>query len=111
MFAFDPQSSRLCLGMVENVLDCVNQSTRYSGFLEVFKPKRDRIYGYYCLPVLAGDQLVARLDLKADRKAGRLKVLSVHFEDGKNTKNAARGAVRTALERFSDALGLSPLGP
>ncbi len=74
--------------------------------LEIFKPEPDRIYGYYCLPVLAGDRLVARLDLKADRRAGRLHVLSFHAEEPHTT--ADREAVRSALDRFANALSLLP---
>ena len=69
-----------------------------------------RIYGYYCLPVLAGDRLVARFDLKADRKTGRLRVLSRSIEErsGSDTGTPTeREAARSAIEHFANALGLS----
>ncbi len=82
----------------------VNQLFAFHQVLEIFKPAPQRIYGYYCLPVLAGENLVARLDLKADRKTGRLQALSRHFEGSPSA--ADREAVSTALERYAAAVGL-----
>ena len=70
--------------------------------LEIFKPAQQRKYGYYCMSVLAGDKLVTRCDLKADRKAGRLDVLATHYE-----ARGSRAAVETALTRYASALRLT----
>ena len=50
--------------------------------LEMYVPKPKRQYGYYVLPILRGDRLIGRVDPAFDRKAGVLRVNSVHWEPG-----------------------------
>jgi uncharacterized protein YcaQ len=46
--------------------------------LEMYKPAAHRLWGYYALPILYGDRLVGKLDARADRDAGVLRVTAVH---------------------------------
>ena len=77
--------------------------------IEIYKPADRRRYGYYCLPVLAGERLIGRVDLKAQRREGRLDVLAIHFE---STSPSARDrhALDRALERFAASVALRPCG-
>jgi len=72
--------------------------------LEMYKPKEQRRWGYFALPVLHGDALVGKVDATADRDAGTLRVDAIH-EDVPFTP-AIRGAVDAELAALARWLGL-----
>jgi uncharacterized protein YcaQ len=72
--------------------------------VEIFVPPEKRRYGFYVLPFLFGENLVARVDLKADRANGRLNVVGKWYE-GRKTKSVA-GALSAELRLLADWLNL-----
>jgi uncharacterized protein YcaQ len=73
--------------------------------LEIYTPAHKRTHGYYVLPFLQGEAITARVDLKADRKAGVLRVLSAHQEPAANTATAP--ALAEQLRLMAKWLGLA----
>ena len=74
--------------------------------IEIYTPAHKRKYGYYCLPLLMGDRIAGRFDLKADRAAGVLRVEAAHAEDHADAGEVA-AAARAECERMAGWLGLT----
>ena len=71
----------------------------YSHLFEAYVPRHKRVLGYFACPVLVGDQVVAALDLKTDRMAGRLRVQQWTWV-GTGSARAHKRKVEDALHSF-----------
>jgi len=84
------------------------RTLRVFGFdyrIEIYVPEPKRRYGYFVLPLLLGDELVARFDLKADRRAGLLRVNGAYLEEGVEPARVAKAAA-AELASMAGWLGL-----
>lgn len=77
---------------------------------EVYKPEHQRKFGYYTLPILWGDRLVARFDSKLDRSTDTFVILGLWLEDQALAKDEAFAqALARGFTRFVTFLGASKL--
>jgi uncharacterized protein len=73
----------------------------FSHRLEIYTPQAKRRWGYFVLPILHGDRLIGRADLRIDRTAGRLVAPAIHREDGAPKGKTIARSIRVQLERLA----------
>ena len=95
------------LSPFDNLIIDRKRTSRMFGFdytMEIYVPAAKRRYGYYAMPVLYEDRLVARVDPAMDREAGRLSIKQVSVEPGCEDLQVAR-ATREAIGGLATFLG------
>jgi len=86
-----------------------NRTERLFGFfyrIEIFVPEPKREYGYYVFPLLEGDRLIGRIDMKADRKKGTLDVKRLWLEPRVKASAGRLEKLEAELDRLARFAGV-----
>ncbi len=105
-----PGARTTALSPFDNLLCDRARAAELLGFehrLEIYVPAAQRRWGYYVLPILHRERIVARADAALDARAGVLRVHALHREGGVRRTPALDRAVMRALERLATWRGAS----
>jgi uncharacterized protein YcaQ len=103
---FEPRTT--LLSPFDNLICDRNRTVALWSFdfkLEIYVPTTRR-WGYFVMPLLHGDRIIARFDLAADRKEGVLNVIGERWEPGWEGARQARRATIRALDELASFLGV-----
>lgn len=104
-----PTSRLRILNPFDPVIRDRSRLSRLFGFdytIEIFVPAAKRVWGYYVYPLLEGDRFVGRMEVRADRKAGRLLVDRLWVEPGVKWTDARDTKLAAELERMARFVGV-----
>lgn len=105
----EPPARLRVLSPFDPLLRDRDRAERLFGFnyrIEVFVPEPKRQYGYYVFPLLEGDRMVGRIDMKADRKAGHLVVKRLWWERGVRDSAGRLDRLEAELARLAKFTGV-----
>ena len=105
----DPPARLRVLSPFDPLIRDRNRTERLFGFyyrIEIFVPEPKREYGYYVFPLLEGDRLVGRIDMKAERKSGTLTVKRLWWEKGVRTSSGRMEKLEAELARLARFVGV-----
>ncbi|MCA1366652.1 YcaQ family DNA glycosylase [Bradyrhizobium sp. BRP14] len=109
----DPPGRIRVLSPFDPLLRDRNRTERLFDFfyrIEVFVPEAKREYGYYVFPLLEGDRLIGRIDMKADRKRGSLDVRRLWLEKGVKASSGRMEKLMAELDRIARFTGVEEVG-
>ena len=105
----EPPARIRVLSPFDPVLRDRNRAERLFGFsyrIEIFVPEPKRQYGYYVFPLIEGDRMIGRIDMKADRKGGTLDVKRLWLEPGVRASGGRLEKLDAELARLAKFTGV-----
>ena len=98
-----PSSVKL-LSPFDNAIIHRDRTVKLFGFdyrLECYTPQPKRQYGYFCLPILFGDEFIGRVDCKAHRSKGEFELIHLHVENTKLDAGSWLESFVETIHRFA----------